>query len=122
MLIATFTFDGRSRDPKARSACADPPVMRNAGLQHAAVHAMAPDRFALVLSRGEYEALLDLVGHAVPELHGRVVWNVNSAAKGGGVVEMLRPLIGYCRGAGVDARVGRDPGRPRILRDHQVPA
>ena len=38
------------------------------------------------------------------ELHGRVIWNVNSTAKGGGVVEMLRPLLGYCRGAGVDAR------------------
>jgi trehalose synthase len=33
-----------------------------------------------------------------------VVWNVNSTAKGGGVVELLRPLLGYCRGAGVDAR------------------
>jgi trehalose synthase len=66
--------------------------------------AMAPERFASVLSPGEYEALLDLISHAVRELHGRVVWNVNSTAKGGGVVEMLRPLLGYCRGAGVDAR------------------
>jgi trehalose synthase len=65
---------------------------------------MAPERFASVLSPGEYEALLDLVSQAVRQLHGRVVWNVNSTAKGGGVVEMLRPLLGYCRGAGVDAR------------------
>jgi len=73
-------------------------------VQHEAVHAMAPERFASVLSRGEYEALLDLVTQAARELHGRVIWNVNSTAKGGGVVEMLRPLLGYCRGAGVDAR------------------
>ena len=37
-------------------------------------------------------------------LDGRVVWNVNSTAHGGGVVELLRPLIAYARGAGVDAR------------------
>jgi trehalose synthase len=58
------------------------------------VHAMAPERFAGVVSEREYEALLDLIAHAARELHGRVVWNVNSTAKGGGVVEMLRPLIG----------------------------
>ncbi len=73
-------------------------------LHHEAVHATAPERFASVLSRGEYEALLGLVEQARRELHGRVIWNVNSTAKGGGVVEMLRPLLGYCRGAGVDAR------------------
>jgi trehalose synthase len=73
-------------------------------LQHEAVPAMAPERFASVLSPGEYEALLGLVDQAARGLHGRVIWNVNSTAKGGGVVEMLRPLLGYCRGAGVDAR------------------
>ena len=75
-----------------------------AALQHEVVPAMAPERFASVLSPGEYEALLGLVEHAARELHGRVIWNVNSTAKGGGVVEMLRPLLGYCRGAGVEAR------------------
>ena len=37
-------------------------------------------------------------------LDGRVVWNVNSTASGGGVAEMLRTLVGYIRGAGIDAR------------------
>ena len=74
------------------------------GLQHVPVEAMAPQRFASVLSPREYEALVDLISHATRELYGRVIWNVNSTAKGGGVVEMLRPLLGYCRGAGVDAR------------------
>jgi trehalose synthase len=81
-------------------------------LQHEAIPAMAPERFASVLSRGEYEALLDLITQAARELHGRVIWNVNSTAKGGGVVEMLRPLLGYCRGAGVDARWLVIPGEP----------
>src|ERR1700757_4534544 len=81
-------------------------------LQHEAVPAMAPERFAPVLARGEYEALLGLVEQAARELQGRVIWNVNSTAKGGGVVEMLRPLLGYCRGAGVDARWAVISGQP----------
>jgi trehalose synthase len=76
---------------------------------------MAPERFSSVLSKGEYEALLDLVNHAARELHGRVIWNVNSTAKGGGVVEMLRPLLGYCRGAGVDARWVVISGQPEFF-------
>ena len=35
---------------------------------------------------------------------GRVVWNVNSTARGGGVAEMLVSLLAYARGAGIDAR------------------
>lgn len=37
-------------------------------------------------------------------LGGGTVWNVNSTAAGGGVAEMLRTLLGYARGAGIDAR------------------
>src|SRR5262245_45197720 len=37
-------------------------------------------------------------------LAGRVVWNINSTAVGGGVAEMLQALLAYTRGAGVDAR------------------
>src|SRR5207249_12469 len=36
-------------------------------------------------------------------LAGRVVWNINSTAVGGGVAEMLQSLLGYARGAGIDA-------------------
>jgi trehalose synthase len=37
-------------------------------------------------------------------LNGRSIWNVNSTAVGGGVAEMLRPMLAYVRGAGLDAR------------------
>jgi trehalose synthase len=41
----------------------------------------------------------------VPEVfRGRVMWHVNSTARGGGVVELLQSLLAYTRGAGVDAR------------------
>jgi trehalose synthase len=37
-------------------------------------------------------------------LNGGAVWNINSTAHGGGVAEMLRSLVGYARGAGIDCR------------------
>src|SRR6476620_6167319 len=37
-------------------------------------------------------------------LDGRVLWNVNSTAQGGGVAEMLQALLAYGRGAGIDTR------------------
>jgi trehalose synthase len=48
-----------------------------------------------------------------------VLWTVNSTAQGGGVAEMLRSLIGYVRGAGLDARwtvVGGDADFFRITK------
>ena len=65
---------------------------------------MDAHRFESVISAPEYAALLDLIGRAASTLRGRVVWNVNSTAGGGGVAELLRPLLGYSRGSGVDAR------------------
>jgi trehalose synthase len=63
-----------------------------------------PHRFESVIPSVDYRELLDLTERASRRLEGRVVWNVNSTASGGGVVELLRPLLGYSRGAGVDAR------------------
>ena len=65
---------------------------------------MDPGGFVSVLSRGEYQTLLDLIDRAGVALRGRVIWNVNSTPAGGGVAELLRPLLGYCRGSDVDAR------------------
>jgi trehalose synthase len=56
-------------------------------------------------------------GHEL--LDGRTFWNVNSTAHGGGVAEMLRSLIGYARGVGIDARwvtIGGDPEFFRITK------
>ena len=56
--------------------------------------ALAPDRV---------EHLRAVAERAKPLLSGRVVWNVNSTAQGGGVAEMLQALLAYARGA-VDTR------------------
>src|SRR4051794_27788310 len=62
------------------------------------------ERFRSVLSadgRGAFERAV-VRGHEL--LDGRTLWSVNSTARGGGVAEMLRSLIGYVRSADIDAR------------------
>ena len=62
------------------------------------------DRFATVLEPDDYRRLLETAEETKKLLAGRVVWNVNSAARGGGVAEMLGSLLPLAKGAGVDAR------------------
>ena len=69
--------------------------------------AIAPlpiERFQSVLDDDGYRSLLALRDEASVLLRGRAVWCVNSTARGGGVAEMLRSLLAYTRGAGVDTR------------------
>jgi trehalose synthase len=68
------------------------------------ISSMDPGRFRAVLPSARLEEFERGVEEARKLLDGRVVWNVNSTAHGGGVVELLRPLIAYARGAGVDTR------------------
>jgi trehalose synthase len=56
------------------------------------------------------------ISHGAELLQGRTFWNVNSTARGGGVAEMLRSLIGYARGAGIDARWATVPGDADFFR------
>jgi trehalose synthase len=73
-------------------------------LQNVTIADMDPHRFASVLSEDEFRELLGLIEVGTELMRGRIVWNVNSTPTGGGVAELLRPLLGYCRGSGVDAR------------------
>lgn len=69
--------------------------------------AIAPrrlERFAEVLDADAFARLMTVGERAAAALAGRVVWCVNSTATGGGVAEMLRSLLAYTRGAGVDCR------------------
>ena len=63
-----------------------------------------PERFRGVLPPMRFEEFQRGAEEARNLLAGRTVWNVSSTARGGGVVELLRPLVGYARGVGVDAR------------------
>jgi trehalose synthase len=61
-------------------------------------------RFEEVLAEDGWERSKRELEETAGRLRGRVVWHVNSTARGGGVAEMLGPLIGYARDGGVDAR------------------
>ena len=75
------------------------------------IERLPPARFGEVLGE-RYRELEPDIERAQEELRGRVVWHINSTARGGGVAEMLRSHLAYVRGAGVDARwsvIGGDP-------------
>ena len=80
-----------------------------------AIPPRSPDRFRAVLAPEQVERLERAIDEGRRLLDGHVVWNVNSTAKGGGVVELLRPLVGYARGAGVDARWVVIEGTPEFF-------
>ena len=50
-----------------------------------------------------WERLIDAQAHAGEMLARRSLWSISSTAIGGGVAEMLRTLMPYTRGGGVDA-------------------
>src|SRR5204863_2436404 len=74
------------------------------------------DRYARLFSPERLEQLMARVANLAARLSGRVVWNVSSTAGGGGVAEMVRSILAYARGAGVDARWVVIEGPPEFFR------
>jgi trehalose synthase len=68
------------------------------------VATLPPERFTDVLTADGLNQFEHAIARGRELVGPRTIWNVNSTARGGGVAEMLRSLIGYVRGAGVDAR------------------
>jgi len=95
--------------PSARRAIIAPAMP---ALTHVPVAALPSTRFAGVLEPEPYKRFADGVARSRELLDGRIVWNVNSTARGGGVAEMLASLLAYARGAGVNARWEVIAGNP----------
>jgi trehalose synthase len=74
------------------------------GLEDVEVTPLDPERFRDVLSPEGLAQFEQAIAHGRELMAGHTFWNVNSTAHGGGVAEMLRSLIGYARGVGIDAR------------------
>jgi trehalose synthase len=74
-----------------------------AALTEVPVAPVSPERFRALIGE-DYGQVEDAIGAAQRLLAGRVIWHVNSTARGGGVAEMLQSLLAYARGAGVDVR------------------
>jgi trehalose synthase len=75
-----------------------------AALTSVPVGSLSLERFQPILPPDTYVGVLDAAKRAREVFKGRVVWNINSTARGGGVAEMLISLLAYAHGAGVDAR------------------
>jgi trehalose synthase len=76
---------------------------------------LPPERFRELLGTA-YEEVAEGIGRAQEVFAGRAIWHVNSTARGGGVAELLRSLLAYARGAGVDARWVVVEGGPDFFR------
>ena len=63
-----------------------------------------PQRFERVLEQKRYRRFAQAMARARDCFQDRTLWCVNTTEKGGGVAEMLHSLLGYLRGAGIDAR------------------
>jgi trehalose synthase len=85
-------------------------------LQNVEISPLEPERFREVMQREGYRAFGRVIETARDVLKDRVVWNVNSTSRGGGVAEMLASLLAYARGAGVDARWVVISGNPGFFR------
>jgi trehalose synthase len=65
---------------------------------------LEPERFRNVLTADALTRFEDAIVRGRELVGERTIWNVSSTARGGGVAEMLRSLLGYVQGAGLDGR------------------
>ena len=86
-----------------------------AALTEVPVSSLSPERFESLLGEG-WRTVDEAIEESRRLLKGRVLWNVNSTARGGGVAELLQSLIAYARGAGVDVRWLTISGNPDFFR------
>jgi len=68
------------------------------------VGAVSPERLAPLIGSTRYEAFRLLADQIAERFRGRTLWNVSSTATGGGVAEMLKMLVAYAVGAGVQMK------------------
>jgi trehalose synthase len=73
-------------------------------LQQVEVFSQPLERFVPVTGEAAVREALGAAERLRHLMAGRRLWAVNSTRVGGGVAEMLRPLLAYARGAAIDAR------------------
>ena len=84
-------------------------------LESVLIGALPFDRFEEILEPGQWKRFSDAASRARELFAGRVIWNVNSTARGGGVAEMLVSLLAYARGIGVNTRWEVISGNPEFF-------
>src|SRR5262245_10512660 len=74
------------------------------------------ERYAPIIGPERLSRALEVARRFRERFGARVIWNLSSTAAGGGVAEMLRPLLGYARGLGIDVRWMVIHGPPEFFR------
>lgn len=87
-----------------------------AHLEFVPVAPLSTALFTQVLDRTRYAELAAAIVRTRERLEGRVVWNVTTQARVGGVPELLRSVVAYALGAGIDARWLTVQGQPELHR------
>lgn len=85
-------------------------------LQEIEIGARPLDRFLPLLGEERMAAAKEVAAEVRKRTEGRVFWNVNSTARGGGVAEILHAVLPYVRGAGINARWLVIAGTPEFFR------
>jgi trehalose synthase len=81
------------------------------GIEHVEIRPIDVNRLQVLLGAEEVEAIEHQIERAWTMVQRRTIWNINSTARGGGVAEMLQPMLSYCLGLGLDVRWLVIPGR-----------
>ena len=79
-------------------------VLANSHVYEVHISPRPVDVFAPIVGEQRLQGLERQAAEIRRILGPRSIWNVNSTASGGGVAEMLRSLLRYARGYGVDVR------------------
>ena len=84
-----------------------PPVATHGAattMQEVEIQPLQLDRFTDLLPPDRIIRFSDVAAEARSLTQGRVIWNINATAQGGGVAEMLQTLLAYVRALFVDTR------------------
>ncbi len=88
-----------------RGPAGDPVLVHRATpMQEVEIRSLQMDRFSDLLPPDRIIRFADVAAEARSLTSGRIIWNVNATAQGGGVAEMLQTLLAYVRGVYVDTR------------------
>jgi trehalose synthase len=84
-------------------------------LESVQIGALPSERFEEVLAAEQWKRFSEAAERSRDIFAGRVIWNVNSTSRGGGVAEMLVSLLAYARGVGVNTRWEVISGNPEFF-------
>lgn len=79
------------------------------------IGAQSIERFTPLWGEAPVRELLATAAKLKERLGDQVIWNINSTAAGGGVAELLRSLVAYVRGAGLNTRWHVIEGPPEFF-------